>query len=146
WPKQGADWLAISAGFAFSLSNVLVRKVQNISIWTKATISFGGVITVCGFLILITGSPVPQVGVPVFLSAAAFGCLGIVAMTGAVLYGVTHMPVHRSAVILLFEIVAGAVSAQLLTNEVVETREWIGGALIISAALFTAHSHTKDTR
>lgn len=144
WPKHRADWLAISAGFAFALSNVLVRKVQNVSVWTKATITFGGVVGVCGGLILFTAPPVPAVELIVVLSAIALGGLGIVAMTWAVLYGVTHMPVHRSAVILLFEIVAGAVSAQLLTDEVVLIREWIGGALIISAALFAALAHAKD--
>lgn len=144
WPKHRADWLAISAGIAFALANVLVRKVQEISIWTKATITFGGVAVVCGTLLLLSGASLPDVGVPVIFSAMALGGLGIIGMTWAVLYGVTHMPIHRSAVILLFEIIAGAVSAQILTQEVVQVREWIGGALIISAALFTAHKHTKD--
>jgi len=44
------------------------------------------------------------------------------------------MPIHRSAVILLFELVAGAVSSQWLTNEIVTTTEWFGGALIVLAA------------
>ena len=145
WPKRGADWLAISSGFAFALSNVLVRKMQNVSIWTKVTISFGGVVAVCSLLILLIAVPVPNVEAVIVLSAVALGGLGIVAMTWAVIYGVTHMPVHRSAVILLFEIVVGAVSAQLLTNEVVQIGEWIGGALIISAALFTTYSYAKET-
>lgn len=144
WPEHRADWFAISAGLAFSLSNVLVRKVQTVSIWPKATIAFGGVATVCAVLILLTRTPVPAVEASVVFSAMALGGFGIVGMTWAVLYGVTHMPVHRSAVILLFEIVAGAVSAQLLTDEIVLAREWIGGTLIVSAALFTARSHTKD--
>ncbi len=59
-------------------------------------------------------------------------------MTVTVLYGVSHMPVHRSAVILLFELVIGAVSALLLTDEVVLMREWLGGALIVAAAYMAA--------
>jgi drug/metabolite transporter (DMT)-like permease len=61
-----------------------------------------------------------------------------------VLYGVTRMPVHRSAVILLFELVVGAVSALLLTDEVVLLREWIGGAMIVSAAYLAARIHAGD--
>jgi len=46
--------------------------------------------------------------------------------------------VHRSATILLFELVAGAVSSQWLTDEVVTTLEWFGGGLIILAAYLAA--------
>jgi len=38
----------------------------------------------------------------------------------------------------LFEIVAGAVSAALLTNEIVTLREWAGGLLVVLAAWITA--------
>ena len=57
---------------------------------------------------------------------------------------VTHLPVYRSAVILLFEVVAGAVSAQLLTDEVVLLREWVGGSFVILAAYLSAHAHIKS--
>ena len=79
----------------------------------------------------------------VLLYTLALGGIGFVAMTLALTYGVTHMPVHRSAIILLFELVAGALSAQLLTDEVVRLNEWIGGALIITAAWFEAHRHLR---
>ena len=53
------------------------------------------------------------------------------------------MPVHRSAVISLIELVAGAVSQQLLTDEVVTVREWVGGALIVLGAYLTARVSSK---
>mgnify|MGYP000358529859 CR=1 FL=1 len=42
--------------------------------------------------------------------AVLLGVCGFLVMTMSVFYGVTRMPVHRSAVILLFELVAGALS------------------------------------
>ncbi len=39
---------------------------------------------------------------------------------------------------MLFELVAAAVAAYFLTDEVMALREWIGGAMIISASLFSA--------
>ena len=68
--------------------------------------------------------------------------LGVLAL--AVLYGVTHMPLHRSAVILLFELVVGAVSSLLLTDEVILLREWLGGGLIVIAAYVAAHIHARS--
>jgi drug/metabolite transporter (DMT)-like permease len=72
------------------------------------------------------------------------GLGGILIMTVLVQYGVTHMPVHRSAVLALIELVAGAVSQQLLTDEVVSAREWAGGALILAGAWLSARATVSD--
>jgi drug/metabolite transporter (DMT)-like permease len=53
--------------------------------------------------------------------------------------------VHRSAVLALIELVAGAISQQILTDEVVTIREWIGGGLIVIGAYLSARaSSPKD--
>jgi len=59
-------------------------------------------------------------------------------MTLAVQYGVTRLPLHRSAVILLFELVAGTVSSILLANELLSVREVVGGGLIVLAAWWSS--------
>ena len=66
--------------------------------------------------------------------AAISVIIGIFSATLAVVYGVARLPIHRSATILLFELVAGALSAQWLTDEVVTSLEWFGGGLIVIAA------------
>lgn len=144
WPRDGADWLAISSGFGFAVANVLVRKLQDTSLAVKATTSWFGVTLLAGIWILAGGGEVPDVEPGVIIGAVALGLLGIVLMTLAVQYGVTHMPVHRSAVILLFEIVVGAVSAMWLTDEAVTLREWFGGGLIILAAYFSTRDHLNE--
>ena len=89
--------------------------------------------------------PVPEtVPVQVFGWALLLGAVGTTIMTFAVQYGVSHMPVHRSAVILLFELVAGAVSSQLLSDEMMSLREWLGGALIIAAAYWSSQSQVES--
>jgi drug/metabolite transporter (DMT)-like permease len=40
--------------------------------------------------------------------------------------------------------VVGAVSSLLLTNEVIELREWIGGGLVMLAAYLTATRQYDD--
>jgi len=141
WPRDYADWLAVSSGFAFALSNVFVRRTQNVGVRLKSTASWIGVVVVATIWILLSHTSVPAVGGGVLLAAVALGLFGFLVMTLTVLYGVTHMPVHRSAVILLFELVVGAVSAQLLTDEVVLYREWLGGFMIVTAAYMAAHIH-----
>jgi drug/metabolite transporter (DMT)-like permease len=144
WPKDEADWLAVSSGFAFALSNVYVRRTQNVSVLLKSTASWSGVVIVAGSWIMLSQAGLPGVTGGVVLAAVVLGLCGFLVMTLSVLYGVTRMPVHRSAVILLFELVVGAVSALLLTDEVVLLREWIGGAMIVSAAYLAARIHAGD--
>lgn len=138
WPQSHADWLAILAGLAFATSNVLVRKGEQVSIAAKSASTWLGVMLLAGALIVLFRLPAPAITTIVTMEAVALGVFGILIMTVLVLYGVTRMPVHRSAVILLFELVAGAVSQQLLTDEVMAVHEWIGGALIVIAAYFSA--------
>lgn len=145
WPSAPGDWLAVSSGFAFALSNVMTRQLQQVSVQIKTFTSWTGVMVIATTMLLFSGAvALPEVTLSVWLAAAALGWFGIVIMTLAVQYGVTHMPVHRSAVILLFELIAGALSASLLTNEVVRPLEWLGGVLIIAAAYWAARLHTHD--
>jgi len=44
------------------------------------------------------------------------------------------MPVYRSSVIMLFELVVAAIAAWALTNEAMSLQEWFGGGLIMLAA------------
>lgn len=140
WPRERADWLAISSGLAFALSNVLIRKGQDVSLAAKLGGSWLGVVLLAGLWLLVVQEPLPEFHAGNLLGAVAVGLLGILVMTTLVQYGVTRMPVHRSAVILLFELVAGAVSQQLLTDEAMTLMEWAGGLMIAGAAYVSARS------
>ncbi len=140
WPSSVADWYALSSGFAFALSNVITRKAQHVSLEAKVLSVWAGVVVLCVALVLFNHVSLPTVSTDTYLSAAALGFFGILIMTALVQYGVTHMPIHRSAVISLIELVAGAVSQQLLTDEIVTVREWVGGALIVVGAYLSARA------
>jgi drug/metabolite transporter (DMT)-like permease len=145
WPQDQADWLAISSGMGFSFSNVAVRHLRHLSGPLKAAVSWWGVVVVAGVWLLLAQLPLPQVSALAWGGALALGLLGIFSATLAVVYGVEKMPVHRSATILLFELVAGAVSSQWLTDEVVTALEWFGGGLIVLAAyLASREAHASD--
>jgi len=143
WPEGKPDWMALSSGFAFALSNVVTRKAQGVSIAAKVFSVWAGVTVVALIMIAGFSLPVPHPTASVFSGAVALGVFGILLMTTLVQYGVTHMPVHRSAVIALVELVAGAVSQQLLTNETVTMKEWLGGALIVAGAYLAARASAK---
>jgi drug/metabolite transporter (DMT)-like permease len=78
-----------------------------------------------------------------WLGTVALGIGGFLLSTLAVVYGVTHMPIQRSAVIMLFELIVGAATAWWLAGEVVTLQEWIGGALILGAAMIAIFQEEK---
>jgi len=125
---------------------VLVRKLQDVSIQVKTASTWFGVTTLALVWVISSGISLPDTSWYTIGYAALLGGVGIVLMTLTVLYGVTHMPISRSAVILLFEVVAGAVSSQLLSNEVIQLVEWIGGGVIIWAAYLSTRSHLNEQK
>lgn len=143
WPQDRADLFALSAGFAFALSNVATRGVQQAPIATKLFCVFFGVTAMAAVIILVLSVPVPRVSGATVSGAVALGFFGIMVMTWLIQYGVTHIPIYRSAVITFVELVAGAISQALLTEEVVLPREWLGGALIVAGAYLAARASGK---
>ncbi|MFW5451580.1 MAG: DMT family transporter [Methylophagaceae bacterium] len=134
WPHGMADWLALMASIAFSVNNILARKLALVPMGVKTGIVWWGVVVTAVLVLLWQQAPLPDVSLYVWSGAWLLGWLGIVVMTIAVLYGVGKMPVYRSAVIMLFELVVAALAAWWLTDEIMSLQEWLGGGLILLAA------------
>lgn len=152
WPRQDAalgtavsdaDVLALTAGMAFAFNNVMIRRSGYLPIGFKMLAAWSGVLILTLTAIAVTGSAVPEATALGWNSAFVFGLCGMTLMTFTAQYGVTHLPVYRSAVIFLFEIVAGAVSAWLLSDEIIHWREWFGGTLVILAAWQSARAERR---
>lgn len=138
WPPTRADWLAFSAGLTFALSNVATRGLGAASLRLKTLTAWVGVVAIAALLVAADDIPVPQASGLAWSGTVLLGMLGFFTCTLATIYGVTHMPVQRSAVIMLFEIFAGAVSAWLIAGEAMGPQEWLGGTLILGAGLAAA--------
>ncbi len=143
-PVGKGDWLALSAGFGFALTNVMTRRLRWVGDQTKTELAWLGVVLVALTVIAIEGVPPPQADWRGWAGAVALGVPGFLFSTLAVVYAVSRMPVQRSSVIMLFEVLVGAVSAWLLAGEVLGLREWIGGVMIIGAGLLAVHLHEEE--
>ena len=137
-PQSTADWLAVSSGLAFSLGNVLTRRAAHMAVGAKTAAAWSGCFLIAVVWQWIAPAPAPPFDSTSLSVAISLGIFGIVIMTSCVLYGVSRLPVYQSSVIMLFELVVAAISAQWLTDELVTTREWIGGSLILIAAWLSA--------
>lgn len=141
WPPSRADWLAFSAGLAFAISNVATRRLGDVSVRLRTLAAWVGVVVIALALVGWAQAPVPVASGLAWSGAVLLGVLGFFTCTLATIYGVSHMPVQRSAVIMLFEIFAGGVSAWLIAGEAMGVQEWLGGGLILLAGLVAAVRH-----
>lgn len=142
-PRNTAEWLALSSGVGFSLTNVITRKSSHLSLLAKSFAVWGGVLVVAVIFVLLIQTP--------FSAPGAFSstdwlvmvliALLLMAATLFVQYGVTQIEATRASVLFLFELVVAAVAAYYLANETMSLNEWVGGGLIVVAAIFAASNH-----
>ena len=149
-PNSTSDWLAISAGLCFALTNVITRKSHHLSLRAKSLAVWIGVVVmalIClPFVQPVIGEQFPNLSffsVTQWLLMCLIAVL-LVAVTLAVQYGVTQMSATRASVIFLFELVVAAVASYYLAHEVMTWNEWLGGGLIIAAALVAAFNHADE--
>ncbi|MBL1293841.1 MAG: DMT family transporter [Thiotrichales bacterium] len=133
-PSDNNDWLALSAGVAFAVSAAIVRSLDEVGVIPKTIVVWAGVVVVAAIWLLIDAVEFPALEGKIYIAAILLGLFATVAMTFLVQYGFHHVPVSRSSVILLFELVAGALSAYWLANEIPVTNEWLGGVVIVLGA------------
>ncbi len=127
------DLLAISSGFAFALSNVVLRADEALGDIHRATsVWWGCVLLAIPFTFF---QPWPILSPAHYVYLLGFSWLWIAGATLAIQYGVARMPVSVSAVIMPFEVIVGALSAWWLAGENPGLLELLGGILILAAAL-----------
>lgn len=132
-----ADFYGITSGMAFAMTNIVIRKMGPTPINLKIGACWLGVIVLTLCALMVAQLPVPDISFNSGILAFLIGFPCMLVMTWAAQYGVTHLPIQRSSVIFLLEIVVGAVSAALWTDEIVRNIEYVGGVLIISAGLIS---------
>lgn len=146
-PKNSAEWIAITAGFGFALTNVLTRRAAHCSVQLKALAVWSGVVVVALAWALFES---PQWHAVTQLSLSGVGLLVLVGLalvlaTAAMQYGLTHTPANQAIVILLFELVVVAISSYYLAHETLSLQEWIGGAMIVAASVFSGMMEKEKT-
>lgn len=138
-PANLAEWLGLSAGMAFALSNVVSRRAVHLSVEAKScTVWFGTALLTAPLLWWQGGLPDQLLAIDVqgWLLLALLG-IALCAVSFTVQYGITHMPANRAIVLFLSELVIAAASSYFLAGEAMELRDWIGAALIVSASLLS---------
>lgn len=141
-PESMADWLAIMGGFSFALTNILLRKMNTVPPESRILAMFGGgTLMAAGAAVLglaqgfVAPAPLlPAAGIAIALGLSVCFLVGNIALQ----YGAARLHAHTTSLIMLSEVVFASASSVLAGAAEPSLRTWIGGALILAAAAWSA--------
>ncbi len=141
-PVTLADWLGLVGGASFAFNNVMLRREAARPGASRALAMFLGGAVVAGALAMVLGAdgavaPVPPIAAPWLLGTLAL-TLAFVASNLALQYGAARLPAHRTAVVMLTEVVFASASALALGAGTMSGRLALGGGFIVAGALLAA--------
>jgi drug/metabolite transporter (DMT)-like permease len=138
-PQNPAEWIGLSAGMAFAMTNVLVRRMQQLSINFKSAAVWFGTALLTIFPLLHHGDFAGQVRGIAMQSWWLIGVVALVlcATSFSVQYGLTLMPANRAIILFMLELVVAAVSSYYLAGETMAMREIAGALLIVTASFMS---------
>ena len=137
-PRTLADWLGLAGGFAFALTNVLLRREAKAPEEARALAMFVGGAVVAGTLALVL-SWGGRVSWPGAASAWAPGAvllaLWFLAANLALQYGAARVPANVTAVVMASEVLFAGVSAVAFGASQLTPALALGATLIVTASL-----------
>jgi drug/metabolite transporter (DMT)-like permease len=138
-PENLAEWMGLSAGMAFALSNVVSRRASHLSLQAKSYSVWLGTALLSALLLWWQGGMTDRLQGVNIQSWMLLGLLGIVlcCSTFALQYAIANLSANRAIILFLFELVVAAISSYFLANESMQPRDWLGASLIVSASLMS---------
>ena len=142
WPHDMADLLALMGGFAFALTNILLRKLHG-SVPESATMlaMFGGGAIMATLAALFGMSHGVVTALPPLELHWAWWVVGlslfILAGNVGLQYGAARLSASATSIIMLSEIVFASGSSVWMGAAELSARTLLGGALILVAAVWS---------
>ena len=151
WPvPQGLpDWLALMGGFSFALTNVMLSKLSHTPTGSRMLAMFAGGAAMAAGAALV-GMAQHAVPAPELKGMAPLLVIGLsmafLISNAALQYGAARLAATTTALVMLTEILFASGSAALLGAAAFTPRIWLGGSLIVLAALMAALSPAADKK
>ena len=135
-----SDWLALSSGLGFAITNVMTRKHEHMTVNQKALAIWLGVIVVAMLCIMFDKNAMPTLDFfrPVDAAIMMAIALSLFLSTLLVQFGVTQIKAVEASSFFLFEIVVAAISSYFLVGESIAFNEWLGGIFIIAGVILSS--------
>ncbi len=136
-PRGIGEWLALLSGLLWSVATTGVRVRRRLDARAYAFVfALGACIGALALGLVLPPPPGAQVPLrlgPAALWALAAGCLWWGASVAALMWATARLEPARVGLLLMSEVLVGAVSAALIAGEGLGALEILGGALVLAA-------------
>jgi len=147
-PASLADWLGVVGGMCFALNNVMLRREAARGAHARALAMFTGGVLVAGAsasLMVSQGLAAwPSLPGPLWLLPLAGMAVLFFLSNLSLQYGAARLPANVTAIVMLIEVPAAAISALLWGGGQLDAKTAIGGLCIVGAALLSALEGRKS--
>ena len=145
-PQNPSEWVGLSAGMSFALSNVVSRRAAHLNVESKTySVLLGTALLAMPILSWQEGIRAQVMGAGIY-GWLILGLLGVTlcAIGYAVQFGIANLLSNRAMLLFLFELVVAAISSYFLADEEMRLRDWLGASLIVSASLLSGKLHVAS--
>ncbi len=148
WPSGLADYLALMGGFAFAMTNVMLRKLRALppAAGMLAMFSGGAIMACLAAMLGLQGGLVqalPAVSATWLVWVGGLSLLFLLANSG-LQYGAARLSANVTALIMLSEVLFASVSAVWLGAGSLTPRTVLGGGLIVLASALSIWSYGRQ--
>jgi len=134
-PPSWIDLLAIGSGFAFAMNNLVFRATQTMPLGGKVSAMFTGCMLLMGAYLLAVPQPDNDIALDNTLWAFLYGIGWLAVITFGTQWGVTRIEAGRASIIIVMELLVAVFSAMLILQQPMSVMEWVGGVLVLIAAV-----------
>ena len=138
WEFSLADMMALAAGMFLSAAGVVNKMALKIPMASRSFIPF----IFCPVLAAVGNyfapTPMPEMSLITWGLLAGFAFIWILGATIFTTLGVSNIEASRASILQVTELFVAIISAMVVGGEVLEIKEYVGGALIILATLIEA--------
>ena len=142
-PGSAADWLPLAGGLCFAATNVMLHKLADSPSQGRMLAMFGGgaIMAAAAGLAGVAGQEVPAPAFELAGWPVALGlCLAFLVGNLALQYGAARLAASTTALVMLTELLFASVSSAWLGAADFSQRTFLGGSLIVLAALLAART------
>ncbi|MBH03245.1 MAG: EamA family transporter [Xanthomonadales bacterium] len=138
-PERAGEWYALLAGLFWSLGSIGISARSDLpAVESTFVFVIGALATALILFGLDPTLPTTDVWPPALSSVAwavAAGAVWWIASMIALVWATAYLEPARVGILLMSEVLVGVVSAALFAGETMAGLQWLGGALLISAAV-----------
>lgn len=137
-PFSMVDIMSLAAGFCLSATGIVNKKAVQIPLASRTFVPF----IFCPPLALLSNyfypTPMPAIGLMLWVLLAVFAFVWLFAATVFSTYGFSKVEASRASILQVTELFVAILTATMIGGEVLDTKEYIGGALIVIATILEA--------